>query len=407
MKGRRVFCLLLMVTMLVGIMAGCGAQNTTTLPGSATPAASATPATTTTPTAAPKSLLDMDWNEIEAAAKKEGKVVFWVWHDESFWVQLGQAFEKKYGIEFELVVSEKNAGVDKALVEKDGAKGSFDVMKVGGESTKTTMDANLYTGPILPKIEFKDKLDQGLSARQEGVEIKGYLVPVHRNQTGLLYNPRKVTNPPQTWAELEAWIDANPKKFGFCIPEKGGSGQAFVHSAIKEVAGGLDKYYGDTEVVDSKTANWDLVWKWLNDRKSKITLTTSNNDSLARLNQGELDLVVAWDDNAFRTISAGELFKDATLYIPEFGMSGGGDTVGLMKNAPNPAAGLLLINFMTSEEGQQLFIEVMNTYPARTDLSAKATLIKPEDMKNRLNWIPAPYKKKFIEDFTKNVMMVK
>jgi hypothetical protein len=43
---------------------------------------------------APKALLDMNWEEIKAAAKEEGKVVFWVWHDESFWVQLGQAFEK-------------------------------------------------------------------------------------------------------------------------------------------------------------------------------------------------------------------------------------------------------------------------------------------------------------------------
>jgi putative spermidine/putrescine transport system substrate-binding protein len=355
---------------------------------------------------APKALLDMNWEEIKAAAKEEGKVVFWVWHDESFWVQLGQAFEKKYGIKFELVFSEKTAGDSKILAEKDSAKGSFDVFKVGGETTKLIMDANLLAGPILSKIEVKDKLDQGLSARQEGVETKGYLVPAHRNQTGLLYNPRTVSNPPQTWAELEAWIDANPKKFGFCSPDKGGSGQAFVLSVIKEVAGGLDKYYGDTEVVDSKVANWDLVWKWINDRKSKITITTSNNDSLARLNQGELNLVAAWDDNTFNTIKAGELFKDATLYIPKFGMAGGGDTLGLMKNAPHPAAGLLLINYMVSDEGQQLFMTVMNTYPARTDLIATSTLLKPEDMQYRLEEIPAAYKSKYIEDFVKNVLMV-
>jgi ABC-type Fe3+ transport system substrate-binding protein len=106
-------------------------------------------------------------------------------------------------------------------------------------------------------------------------------------------------------------------------------------------------------------------------------------------------------------MKVGELFKDATLYIPKFGMARGGDILWLMKNAPHPAAGLLLINYLVSDEGQQLFMDVMNTYPARTDLTVKNTLLKPEDMQYRLSWIPAPYKKKFIEDFTKNVLMVK
>lgn len=399
MNWKKVFCAVMVIVMLAAAMAGCAAKKPAESPDT-------TPATDTA-TAVPKDLLDMNWDEIEEAAKKEGTVVFWVWHSESFWAQLGEAFEKKYGIKFKLVFSEKNAADEKVLAEKDGTKGSFDVMCVGGETTKTTIDANVFTGPILPKIQVKDKLDPGLSVRQEGVETKGYLVPIYRNQTGLLYNPRTVTDPPQTWEELEAWIDANPKKFGFCIPEKGGSGQAIVQSIIKDVAGGLDKYYGDTDIVNSKVENWDLVWKWINDRKQKITITTSNNDSLARLNQGELDLIVAWDDDALRVITAGELFKDATLYIPEFGLAGGGDTVGLLKNASHPAAGLLLINFMVSDEGQQLFVDIMNAYPARTDIPATATLINPEDMKNRLDWIPAVYKIKFIEDFTRNVMMVK
>lgn len=93
-------------------------------------------------------------------------------------------------------------------------------------------------------------------------------------------------------------------------------------------------------------------------------------------------------ESTFSVIKAGELFKDATLYIPKFGMAGGGDTLGLMKNAPHPAAGLLLINYMVSDEGQQLFMDVMNTYPARTDLTATSTLLKPEDMQYRFEEIP-------------------
>ena len=190
------------------------------------------------------------------------------------------------------------------------------------------------------------------------------------------------------------------------MPDKGGSGQAFVLTLINRVAGGLDKYYGDSEVDEAKIENWQLVWQWIKDRMDdRITLTTSNNDSISRLNQGELDLIVAWDDNSFNAISKGELFKDAVLYIPKFGMPGGGDTSGLLKNAPHKAAGLLLINFMSSDEGQMLFRDVMMACPARTDIPATATLLKEEDKQYSIPWIPAEYKKQFIEDFTKYVMM--
>ncbi len=399
--------MLLLIIMVCVTIAGCAQGGTDpTGPGGKTETPTSPPKQTTTGTAAATELLDMDWAEIEAQAKKEGSVTYWCWGNEDFYTQLGQAFESKYGIKFNLVVSEQAAGIQKVLTEKDGAVGSFDVIKIGGQTVKPTMDAGVFYGPILSKIEDGDKLDPKLSERQEGVETKGYLVPSHRNQTGLLYNPRKLTNPPQTWAELEAWIDANPKKFGFCMPDKGGSGQAFVLTLINQVAGGLDKYYGDSEVDEAKIENWQLVWQWIKDRMDdRITLTTSNNDSISRLNQGELDLIVAWDDNSFNAISKGELFKDAVLYIPKFGMPGGGDTSGLLKNAPHKAAGLLLINFMSSDEGQMLFRDVMMACPARTDIPATATLLKEEDKQYSIPWIPAEYKKQFIEDFTKYVMM--
>ena len=408
---KKLVCLALAL-LLVGAMAvGCLPKPADPAPAPAPaepkpadPVAPAEPAEIENPTV--EQLLEMDWAKIEEYAKKEGEVVFFAWHDEDFFQKLCMAFTEKYGIKATFVFADHNAGVDKALAEKDGAVGSFDVMKVGGETTKTTIAAGIYAGPILAKMENGDKLDPGLSARQEGVEHQGYLVPLHLNQTGLLYNPAKVENPPQTFAELEAWIDANPKKFGFCIPDKGGSGQAFVHAVIGATTGGLDQYYGDEECDPAKLEKWSAVWEWINARKDKMTFTASNNDSLARMNQGELDLVVAWDDNAYRTMKNGELFKEAKLYIPEFGMTGGGDTVGVMKNAAHPAAAMLLVNFLTSDQGQQMFIDEMNAFPARVDLPTAHSLIDPAEMqKYRIAWTPACYKAQFIADFTQYVLM--
>jgi putative spermidine/putrescine transport system substrate-binding protein len=225
-----------------------------------------------------------------------------------------------------------------------------------------------------------------------------------RNQTGLLYDPDKVPNPPRTWQELIAWVDANPKRFGFNDPSKGGSGQSFVHTLLKYEAGGLEKYYGDTTVEEADVATWGKAWEWARTRQGKVVITNSNNDSIQRVNDGELWLTVAWDDVAYTQMSSGALFKRARLFIPEMGFAGGGDSLGVLKNAPHKAAAILLVSFLTEVEQQQALGKV-GLYPARTDVSVTSSLLTEAERKNSLPWIPAQYKRKFIDDFVKNVLM--
>lgn len=389
-KMRRKISVVCLSAVLLASLAGCGSSGKDeTLQGAMSV----------------NELLGASWEEIESQAKAEGSVIYFVWSDEDVYTKVMEAFEKKYGIKTNLVVAEGNSGIEKALTEKDGKVGSFDAMKLGGERVPMAMSAGLMAGPLVDILPYKDKLNPSLSVMQEGVAHNGYLVPVEGNQSGLLYNTETVTDPPRTWEELEAWIDANPKRFGMCTPDNGGSGQAFIHSVIGQTTGGLDQYYGDTEVDPAKTAKWSATWDWFNARKDKIVFTASNNDSIARLNQGEFDIVAAWDDNAYRVMKNGELFTHADLYIPEFGMPGGGDTNGLLKNAPHPAAGLLLINYMSSEEGQQILMDNLKCASARTDMENKNSFLTKDDTQYATAWIPAVYKAQFISDFTKYVMM--
>jgi putative spermidine/putrescine transport system substrate-binding protein len=358
------------------------------------------------PAGASKDYLKMSWQDIVKEAKKEKEVVFDCWWGEEYWKEAAAGFEKKYGIKAKVVMGEN--GIDKILAEKDSAKGSIDVYVMGGASVKTSMEAGVWYGPILSAIPDGDKLDPRLGKIQEGVETKGYLVPLYRNQTGLLYDPAKVSKPPQTWKELEEFIDANPKRFGFCDPNKGGSGQALVQAVIANVCGGLDKYAGDAALVPEKVANWNQAWKWINDRKAKVTITVSNNDSLSRLNQGELSLIVAWDDDTQIALKKGELFKSARMYIPSFGLPGGGDTMGLVKNATHKAAGLLLVSYLVEKESQLKMNEMIGSYLARTDVQTPSVILAEGDRQaNGVAWVPAPYKALFSSDFTKNVLMAK
>jgi putative spermidine/putrescine transport system substrate-binding protein len=352
-----------------------------------------------------KDVLSMSWDELVAAAKAEGQVVLYVWYKQDYFVDALAAFKQKYGIDAQVVVAgEEPANFNKAVAEKDMATGTMDAMIVGGKGIKPVMDLKLMLGPLKPRIPHADKFASAQWEKQEGVETMGYLVPFMRNQTGLLYDPEKVAKPPQTWGELTAFVDANPKRFGFNDPSKGGSGQSFVHTLLKWEAGGLDKYYGDTEVEQADVADWGQAWDWVNKRKDKLVFTSSNNDSIQRVNDGELWLTVAWDDVAYTQMSTGALFKRARLYIPSLGLAGGGDTLGVLKNAPHPAAAILLLSFLTEPE-QQLALGKVGLYPARTDVSVTSTMLTEADRKNSLPWIPAQYKALFIQEFVKNCLM--
>jgi len=346
------------------------------------------------------------WDQIVAAAKAEGSVTFYAWYFPDYFKEAAADFEKEYGVKANVIIGDQTANFNKAIAEKDMATGTIDTMIVGGQWVKTTTDLNLFYGPIRNMLPDNSKFPSTAWEVQEGVMINGYLAPFHRNQTGILYDPDRVKDPPQTWDQLVAWINAHPMDFGFCDPSKGGSGQAFVFTAIGSLAGGFDKYKGDKELVPSKVANWDIVWKWFNDNKDKMTITVSNNDSIMRMNGGELSMTVAWDDNVKDMISKGNLFKRAKMYIPKMGLAGGGDTMGVLKNAQHKAAALLWISFIQSKAQQLKKFQMVGAYPARTDITIEGTLLSEEDRKNNaIPWFPAPYKDFMIKEFVKNVLM--
>ncbi len=248
--------------------------------------------------------------------------------------------------------------------------------------------------------------DAKLSSLQEGVQTGGYLVPIYRNQTGFLYDPDRVATPPQTWDEFNAWLAANPKGFAYPDPNKGGTGQGFVQAVITNLTGGLDKYTGDTSVDATKVADWNLAWDWLKTNNPKINVTLSNSEDIDLLNQGAASIVMAWDDDSQAALTNGTLFARAKMYIPAFGLPGGGDTAGVVKNAPNKAGALLFLDFLTSPEMQVLMNKTVGSIPARTDVTGIPSII-PEEVraKNGVAWIPAPYKSLLTQDFTKNVLL--
>jgi putative spermidine/putrescine transport system substrate-binding protein len=349
--------------------------------------------------------LKTPWDKVVEAAKAEGEITYYAWWGEEFWRTAAKDFEAKYGIKVNVVTGDRPANIGKVVAEASSATGTIDALLVGGVELKSLLDAKALYGPLVGVIPDSDKLDGKLSKVQEGYATNGYLVPVYRNQTGFVYDPEKVPNPPQSWAEFTAWLDANPGQFAFNDPSKGGSGQAFVQAAIVNILGDGERYAGDTELDEKKVADWGKVWDWFNANQDKFTITASNNDSLDRVNQGEVLMASAWDDDTSVSLAKGTLFKRAKLYIPALGMPGGGDSLGIPANAPHKAAALLWVAYLVEADVQKQMNATIGSYLARTDIAGENALIPEEQRQNNGRaWIPGAYKGYFIQEFVAQVL---
>jgi putative spermidine/putrescine transport system substrate-binding protein len=350
-------------------------------------------------------LLKAPWDQVVAQAKTEGELTFYAWWGEEFWRTAAKDFEAEYGIRVNVFTGDRAANIGKVVAEASSSVGTVDALLVGGVELKSLLDAKALYGPLLPAIPDGDKLDPKLSKTQEGYATDGYLVPVYRNQTGFLYDPEKVPTPPQSWDEFTAWLDANPGQFAFNDPSKGGSGQAFVQAAIVNILGDEDRYEGATELDESKVADWPKVWEWFNANEDKFTITASNNDSIDRVNQGEVMMAAAWDDDTAVSIAKGTLFKRAMLYVPALGMPGGGDSLGIPANAPHKAAAMVFVAYLIRPELQKQLNATIGSYLARTDVAGDHALI-PEDQrqKNARAWLPGVYKGLYIQQFVSEVL---
>lgn len=357
--------------------------------------------------AADSDFLNMPWNDVIQSAQEEGELTFFAWWGEEFWRTAAKGFEDRYDIKVKVIVGDRGANTNKVVAEKNQDVGTIDVMLVGGADTIPTMlNGNVLYGPIQDVIPGADKTDPKLREFQEGVAVKGLVVPVYRNQTGLLYDPERVSNPPQTWDELTAWIQDNPRQFAFADPIKGGSGSSFVQTAVINIVGDAERYAGDTELDPAKVADWGPVWDWFNDNEDNYVLTGSNFESIDKLNQGEVSLIAAWDDDTQVSLSKGTLFKRATLYIPEMGMVGGGDTLGVLANAPHKAAGLLFVSYLIEPEVQTQMNEIIGPYLARTDVAPGSAILSEDERQNfGVAWLPVPYKTHYKEEFIKQVVL--
>lgn len=341
-------------------------------------------------------LTSKSWDQIVAQAKEEGELTWYVWYFQPEFRQQVAAFEEATGITVNLPsVSSADDVLKKLLAELGREAGDIDVLSLGGDySDKLDVPANFF-GPILATLPQRDALTDKIN----GGDWQGYGVGYWGNQTGMAYDSNRVdvATLPQTVEELSDWIAANPYQLGFNY-ENGGSGPSFVQNIARNLTG-ITADSDPTVVPDLQP-----VWDWFNTREDQFVITGSNADSLTRLNSGEFLIVPAWEDHLSSLIRKNEVGQNIHFYIPSWGMNGGGNIVAIPANAPNKAAALVFIDWLTSSDTQTAFNATFGTAPTNKNADDSKALVPAEQRVNTRDWVPPLSDRQVMPGFIENVV---
>ncbi|WP_407643482.1 extracellular solute-binding protein [Buttiauxella massiliensis] len=312
-------------------------------------------------------LAQQSWDQVVAQAKAEGTVTFNVWYLQPQWRSFVSDFEKKYGIKVRIPEGSIDGNMNKLLAEARREKGKMDVIALSVAQLPITRKANaLAQVDWLPT--YKDALHE-----LQSVDTEGYAVAFWGNQTGMAYDPQQMGNQPlpQTLEDLQRFIDANPKKFGYNDPNNGGAGEAFIQRIVTISSADFDA--NATQVDPAIVKNWSKGWQWFASNKEKITQTASGADSLTRLNDGELLLVPAWEDHMMGLQKTGAITGRLKFYVPKFGMPGGGNIAAIAANSSHPAASAVFLNWLVQADTQQALHATFGSVPMNKQLKSPST----------------------------------
>lgn len=194
-----------------------------------------------------------------------------------------------------------------------------------------------------------------------GTNVEGYVMPMFHSQVVLAYNPDMVKTPPNTFEELVAWIKANPRKFGYNGVKGGMSGVAFTTGWVYWKAGQYDPYVKGP-YDKAAQGNWAAAIKEL--KGLPVVLTTGNNDTLDRLNRGEIAMGPVWVDMLINLKNEGRMDPKIRMKLISPGFPGQPMYLVVAKNATNADLAKKYVEFITSPEMQaKVIVERNGWYP--------------------------------------------
>ena len=339
-----------------------------------------------------------NWSRLEKKAGDQESITLYVFKYDDYFRTVAETFEESVGVRVTVVKGSAEGTYQKVETEKKGP-GTVDLWLLSAPQVQLAVDGNLLYGPVTERLPEAKNLNPFDTQYAEGFEHQGYVVPAWRNQAIFAYDSNYVADPPENLGDLEEWVKANPRRFTYCDPGRGGSGQAFVNSALYWLTGEPQEYFGrfDQAIVDEK---WPKLWDWLRGIGPDVVYAASNDDALEKLSRGEQWVAVTWEEMFLQWRADGRLGESIRAYLPAPGLPGGADFLGVPANSTKKAAALLFMNHLLSRDSQETLMNMVRMRPARTDLAlppalAALTIPREEFERFRLPWPHPGYKRMY------------
>ncbi|HLQ33353.1 MAG TPA: extracellular solute-binding protein [Chloroflexota bacterium] len=351
--------------MLLGLVAGSAGLVLAACGGSAEPAGSAAGASSGAASSAAKpapgsaaaQAVAGSWDDLVAAAKKEGKVVISGPPDPETRAKLPPAFKDKFGIELEYLGG--NSSQLAARIESERAANQYSIdASVGGSDTFFgTFLAKKWLDPLKPALVLPDVTD---SSKWKAGSV--WFRDPDKNTILQLFNtvqPMLTLNlemmKPSDIPNADALLDPKWKgKLCAYDPSVNGAGIA-IASAIY-VAKGEDyatKLYKGQNVALSR--DYQQVADWVAQGSYPIAFAATLN---------YLDKYIK---------SGVKVAQSGSAELPELpdsssALGGGFGDLGIWNRAPHPNAARVFANWIASKEGLTIYSQTQQQVPARTDI---------------------------------------
>ena len=246
--------------------------------------------------------------------------------------------------------------------QKDANVAKYDIdVAIVHQSIMPQMIQNDLLAKYAPEISTYKMMTAANGKNALGFNVEGYVMPMFQSQVVLAYNPDMVKNPPSTFEELVAWIKANPRKFGYNGVKGGMSGTGFVTGWAYWKTGKYDQY-AKGNYDKGAEGGWPAAIKEL--KSLPVVMTTGNNDTLDKLNRGEIAMGPVWADMLISMKNENRMDSKIKMKLIGPGLPGQPMYLVVTKKPGNYDVAKKFVEFITSPEQQaKVIVDRMGWLP--------------------------------------------